>query len=187
MFKGLLGLDGFAKLCYSLARMEKDNVIKLGCVWHGDGWLNDGSDNGSSGGNGGGKTDVDPYVSMWLPRVDPDVVAQIFAVRKNLILSDPTTSTERAVATECLSRVLQLLSFANAEKVQRRPSFYVRLLNRLMELKPDLCGIIDRIQQRTGELEKSGDDGIGDRIDMLKGAVREFVKAQAVIVIPGEK
>lgn len=160
------------ELCYGLACMEKDNVVNLGREWHGGGGSND--DEGGSKG-----IDSDPYVDMWLPKISPDVIAQIFVVRRNLILSDPVTPTEIAIATDGLSRVLQLLSFADVRKIERRPSFYVRLLNRLMELRPDLCGIVDRLRKRADELERSGEAGVCERIEMLRSAIRGLVGEQA--------
>lgn len=172
-------IDQFVELCYSSLCMGEDNVVDLGRGGHDGSGLDDG-DSGCSEAEG------DPYVDMWLPKINPDVIAQIFVVRRNLILNDPVTPTERAVATDGLSRVLQLLSFADAQKIERSPSFYVRLLNRLIELRPDLCGIVDRLKKRADELERRETD-VKSMIGMLRGAISGLVGEQAARGVLGEK
>ena len=103
-----------------------------------DGIVNFGDYRKASGiGEGGGETrglaEV-PEVS----RIDPKVVTQILTIRENLILSDPLGPTEQSVATANLASVIRWLEFANSGKVLKYSSFYVRVLNRLKELRPDL-------------------------------------------------
>lgn len=73
-----------------------------------------------------------------MSRVNPEVVVKILTIRRNLVLSAPLGETERSVATADLGSVLRWLEFANSEKVLKHPSFYVRVLNRLEELRSDL-------------------------------------------------
>jgi len=77
-----------------------------------------------------------------ISRINPGVVAQILAIRENLVLTDPPVGayTEQSVAMVDLESVLRWLEFADSGKVLKYPSFYVRVLNRLMELRPDLFG-----------------------------------------------
>lgn len=75
-----------------------------------------------------------------ISRVNPEVVVRILAIRGNLVLSASLGETERSVATADLGSVLRWLEFANSEKVLKHPSFYVRVLNKLIELRPDLFG-----------------------------------------------
>jgi len=96
-----------------------------------------GSGTSERGGEAHGSAEV-PGISC----IKPEVIAQILAIRENLVLTDPPVGayTERSVATVDLEGVLRWLEFANSGKVLKHPSFYVRVLNRLMELRPDLFG-----------------------------------------------
>lgn len=92
-------------------------------------------------GSGTNETGGEVHGSAEVPgmsRVNPEVVAQILTIRGNLILSDPLEATERSVATADLASVVRWLRFVQSWKVEKYPSFYVRVLNRLEELRPDL-------------------------------------------------
>lgn len=95
---------------------------------------------GGSGTNETGEVIHGSAEVLGMSRVNPEVVVQILTIRGNLILSAPLGETERSVATADLGSVLRWLEFANSEKVLKHPSFYVRVLDKLMELRPDLFG-----------------------------------------------
>lgn len=103
-----------------------------------DGTVNFGGHRKGSG-PGDGERETREFDGVWkVSSVDPAIIAQILAIRENLILSDPLGATEQSVATVDLASVVRWLGFAQPWKVEKHPSFYVRVLNRLEELRPDL-------------------------------------------------
>jgi|GEM_PF-3746510 len=111
--------------------------------------------------------------------IDPLIVAQILAIKRNQSLTDASRLVaQQSLELVSLSNLERWLRFVSSDKIMKKPSFYIAVLEKYMHLCPDLTGLYEKASAKLVELE--GADGadsnveVARRIDELRFAVKRL-------------